>query len=98
MTRDEALALVREYVKNEGLVRHMLAVEAAMAFYAEKFHQDVEKWRVTALLHDFDWKSTPPSTSTRRPASQFCGNAACRMRSSAPSSATPITCTSAATA
>src|SRR5829696_7205399 len=37
MTRDEALALVREYVKNEGLVRHMLSVEAAMRFYAEKF-------------------------------------------------------------
>jgi putative nucleotidyltransferase with HDIG domain len=59
MTRDEALALVREYVKNEGLVRHMLAVEAAMAFYAEKFGEDVEKWRVTALLHDFDWEIHP---------------------------------------
>ena len=42
MTRDEALALVREYVKNEGLVRHMLSVEAAMRFYAEKFGEDVE--------------------------------------------------------
>ena len=36
MTRNEALSLVREYVKNEGLVRHMLSVEAAMRFYAEK--------------------------------------------------------------
>ena len=27
MTRDEALNLVREYVKNEGLVRHMLSVD-----------------------------------------------------------------------
>ena len=43
MTRDEALALVREYVKNEGLVRHMLSVEAAMRFYAEKFGEDVER-------------------------------------------------------
>ncbi|PIU90319.1 MAG: HAD family hydrolase, partial [Anaerolineae bacterium CG06_land_8_20_14_3_00_57_67] len=40
MTRDEALALVREYVKNENLVKHMLAVEATMRFYAEKFGED----------------------------------------------------------
>ena len=42
MTRDEALNLVREFVKNEGLVRHMLSVEAAMRFYAEKYGEDVE--------------------------------------------------------
>jgi putative nucleotidyltransferase with HDIG domain len=59
MNRNEALAMVREFVKNEGLVRHMLAVEAAMAFYAEKYGEDVEKWRVTALLHDFDWEIHP---------------------------------------
>ncbi len=59
MTRDEALALVREHVKNEGLVRHMLAVEAAMAFYAEKFGEDVETYRVTGLLHDYDWEIHP---------------------------------------
>jgi putative nucleotidyltransferase with HDIG domain len=59
MKRDEALAIVREYVKNENLVRHMLAVEAAMAWYAEKFGEDVEKWRVVALLHDFDWEIHP---------------------------------------
>jgi putative nucleotidyltransferase with HDIG domain len=59
MTREEALALVREYVKNEALVRHMLAVEAAMCFYAEKYSQDVELWGVTGLLHDFDWEIHP---------------------------------------
>ena len=57
--REEALALVREYVKNEGLVRHMLCVEAAMRFYAEKFGADVELWGVTGLLHDFDWEIHP---------------------------------------
>ena len=56
MTRGEALALVREFVKNEGLVRHMLSVEAAMRFYAEKFGEDVEAW---GLLHDFDWEIHP---------------------------------------
>ena len=61
MTRDEALALVREYVKNEGLVRHMLSVEAAMRFYAEKLGEgeDVEKWGLIGLLHDFDWEIHP---------------------------------------
>lgn len=59
MTREEALALVREFVKNEGLVRHMLSVEAAMRFYAEKFGEDVELWGLIGLLHDFDWEIHP---------------------------------------
>ena len=67
MTRDEALALVREFVKNEGLVRHMLSVEAAMRFYAEKFAEgagvlpaeDVERWGLIGLIHDFDWEIHP---------------------------------------
>jgi putative nucleotidyltransferase with HDIG domain len=67
MTREEALALVREFVKNEGLVRHMLSVEAAMRFYAEKFAEgasdlsteDVERWGLIGLLHDFDWEIHP---------------------------------------
>jgi putative nucleotidyltransferase with HDIG domain len=59
MTREEALALVREFVKNDNLVKHMLAVEAAMRFYAGKSGEDVEKWAVTGLLHDFDWEIHP---------------------------------------
>lgn len=59
MTRDEALAIVHEFVKNENLVKHMLAVEAAMRFYAGKFGEDVEKWGITGLLHDFDWEIHP---------------------------------------
>jgi putative nucleotidyltransferase with HDIG domain len=59
MNRDEALAIVREYVKNDNLVKHMLSVEAAMRFYAEKFDEEVEKWTVTGLLHDFDWEIHP---------------------------------------
>lgn len=59
MTRDEALALVREFVKNENLVRHMLSVEAAMASYAQKFGEDKERWRVAGLIHDFDWEIHP---------------------------------------
>jgi predicted hydrolase (HD superfamily) len=59
MNRDEALALVREYVKNENLVRHMFSVEAAMRFYAGKFNEDADKWSITGLLHDFDWEIHP---------------------------------------
>ena len=59
MTRDEALTLVREYVKNEGLIRHMLCVEACLRFYAEKFGEDVEAWGLLGLLHDFDWEVHP---------------------------------------
>lgn len=59
MTRDEALALVREFVKNEGLVRHMLSVEAAMRFYAEKYGEDADQWALVGLLHDFDWEIHP---------------------------------------
>src|SRR5512136_2577573 len=59
MNRNEALAIVREYVKNENLVKHMLSVEAAMRFYAGKFGEDAEKWAVTGLLHDFDWEIHP---------------------------------------
>ena len=59
MNRDEALSLVREYVKNEGLVRHMLSVEACLRFYAAKFGEDVETWGMLGLIHDFDWEIHP---------------------------------------
>lgn len=59
MTRDEALSFVQEYVKSDNLVKHMLSVEAAMRFYAEKFSEDIEKWAITGLLHDFDWEIHP---------------------------------------
>jgi putative nucleotidyltransferase with HDIG domain len=59
MERSTALETVREFVKNEGLVRHMLAVEAAMRFYAEKYGEEVEKWGLAGLLHDFDWEIHP---------------------------------------
>ena len=57
--REEALAIVREYVKNEGLVRHMLSVEAAMRFYAAKYGEDVDSWGLAGILHDFDWEIHP---------------------------------------
>jgi putative nucleotidyltransferase with HDIG domain len=59
MDRNQALAIVQEYIKSPNLINHMLAVEAAMRFYAEKLGQDVETWGLTGLLHDFDWEIHP---------------------------------------
>lgn len=59
MNRDEALIFVKEYVKSDSLVKHMLSVEAAMRFYAEKEGADIERWGLTGLLHDFDWEIHP---------------------------------------
>lgn len=59
MKREEGLSLVREYVKNESLIRHMLSVEACMRLYAEKFGEDSETWGLLGLIHDFDWEIHP---------------------------------------
>jgi putative nucleotidyltransferase with HDIG domain len=59
VSREADLALVREYTKNENLVRHMLAVEAAVRAYARKFGEDEEKWGSVGLLHDFDYERWP---------------------------------------
>ncbi|MFN0055581.1 MAG: HDIG domain-containing metalloprotein [Planctomycetales bacterium] len=53
------LALVREYTKNESLVRHMLAVEAAMRAYARQFGEEEDTWGTVGLLHDFDYERWP---------------------------------------
>jgi putative nucleotidyltransferase with HDIG domain len=59
MTRDEALRIVHEFVHGESLVRHMLAVEAAMRYYARLYNKDVALWGIIGLLHDFDWEVHP---------------------------------------
>ena len=60
MDREQALEIVREHVKNEGLVRHMLSVEAAMVYYARKLEPEHEAtWALAGLLHDFDWEIHP---------------------------------------
>lgn len=66
MNREDALTIVRKYVKNQNLINHMLAVESAMAFYAHELEQDEEQWRLTGLLHDFDWEIHP--TAEEHPA------------------------------
>ncbi|MDI6766367.1 MAG: HD domain-containing protein [Bacteroidota bacterium] len=59
MNRTEALALLKEYTKNDALLKHMYAVEGAMRAYAIKYNEDEEKWAVVGLLHDFDYEMYP---------------------------------------
>lgn len=58
MTRNEALELVKKYLKNKNLVKHCLAVEACMRTLAEERGQDVEKWGLAGILHDLDYEIT----------------------------------------
>jgi putative nucleotidyltransferase with HDIG domain len=59
MNRQEAYDLLTEYTKNPNLIKHALAVEAAMRSYAKKFGEDEVKWSVVGLLHDFDYEIHP---------------------------------------
>ena len=58
-SRESALALVHEFTASESLRKHMLAVEAVMRAYAEKFGEDPERWGLTGLVHDFDYERFP---------------------------------------
>jgi putative nucleotidyltransferase with HDIG domain len=59
MNRDDAWALLTEFTKGESLLKHALAVEAAVRGYARMFGEDEEAWGITALLHDFDYERWP---------------------------------------
>jgi putative nucleotidyltransferase with HDIG domain len=58
-SRDEALAVLKEYTHGDSLLKHAYAVEAAMRFYAAHFGEDPERWGVAGLLHDFDYERYP---------------------------------------
>lgn len=57
--RDESMALLREHVKSESLIKHALAVEAGMIAYAKHFNENIETWGLIGLLHDIDYEEFP---------------------------------------
>jgi len=59
MNRDEAWQLLTEYTKSDSLLKHAMAVEAALRGYARLFGEDEEGWGVVGLLHDFDYERWP---------------------------------------
>jgi len=62
VTRAQAWKKLNELLDNQNLVRHCLAVEAAMADYAERFgvsEEAKEQWKVAGLIHDADWEKYP---------------------------------------
>lgn len=63
MNRSDAALLLKEYTKNDALLKHMYAVEAVMRAYAKKFGEDEEKWGIVGLLHDFDYEMYPDAVN-----------------------------------
>src|SRR5436305_7796240 len=59
MTREQAWALFCEWTASESLRRHVLAVEACMRAYAERFGEDAERWGLVGMLHDLDYERFP---------------------------------------
>ena len=58
-TREDAWQLVQQHVQNDGLRKHMLAVEAVMRAYARQYGADEEYWGTLGLIHDWDWEIHP---------------------------------------
>jgi putative nucleotidyltransferase with HDIG domain len=58
-TRARAWDTLTRYTKSQALLRHALAVEASVGWYARHFGEDEEVWRAAALLHDFDYEMHP---------------------------------------
>ncbi len=59
MDREQAWQILCEFTQSDNLRKHALAVEACLAAYARKLGEDETKWRIAALLHDFDWEIHP---------------------------------------
>ena len=59
ITRAQAWSLLNEFTKNPNLIKHALAVEAAMRAYARRFEEDEVVWGIVGLIHDFDYEQHP---------------------------------------
>lgn len=64
ITRDEALELIQQYIKNEKMIYHCLSSEAVLRALAKKLGRDEEKWALAGLLHDIDVEVTNADPKT----------------------------------
>jgi predicted hydrolase (HD superfamily) len=64
-TREEALALLREYNKSDSLLKHAFAVEGVMRSVARKRGEDEDKWGIIGLIHDLDYEKFPDQHCTK---------------------------------
>lgn len=64
-TREEAFTLLKEYNSEESLIRHALAVEGVMRYFAGKYGEDPEKWGIIGLVHDLDYQQFPDQHCTK---------------------------------
>ncbi len=58
-TREEAFQLLTQYNQNDALIKHALAVEGVMRYFARKRGEDEEKWGIIGLIHDLDYEKYP---------------------------------------
>ncbi len=58
MKREEAVELLKHYIKNEKMFYHCLSSEAVMRALARYFNEDENKWGLAGLLHDLDVELT----------------------------------------
>ena len=88
-TREQAWETLTRYTKSESLLRHALAVEASTAAYASDFDEDEELWRVSALLHDFDYEMHPTLDKHPQDGAPILREEGYPRKSSTPSCRTP---------
>jgi len=67
-TRDESIAFFKEHNKDAMHLKHALAVEAAMRYFAKHYGEDEELWARAGLMHDIDWETTMSTESGQHPA------------------------------
>jgi predicted hydrolase (HD superfamily) len=58
-TREDAFTLLTKYNRSESLIRHALAVEGVMRYFATKRNEDADKWGIIGLVHDLDYEQYP---------------------------------------
>ncbi len=58
ISREEALELLKNNIRNENLLKHCYASEAVMRALAGKLGEDADKWGLAGLLHDLDVELT----------------------------------------